>query len=63
MTTLIRTIVLEYDVIEVHYNQTLKNKPYLVRLFSYDSSDPSELRLDKEELDNLYQILKENDLL
>ena len=63
MTTLIRTIVLEYDLVEVHYNPNLKNNPYLVRMFSYNSSDPVELRLEKKEVDNLYQTLKKYGLL
>lgn len=63
MTTLIRTLVLEYDLVEVHYNPNLKNNPYLVRMFSYNSSDPVELRLEKKEVDNLYQVLKEKNLL
>ena len=62
-TTKIRTIVLEYDLIEIHYNENLKNKPYLVRFFSYNNSDPKELRIDETELQNLYQILKKNELL
>lgn len=61
--TLLRTLILEYDLIEVHYNKLLKNKPYLVRVFSYNNSDPSELRLDEKEVKNLYQTLKEYDLL
>jgi hypothetical protein len=61
--TLIRTLNLEYDVIDIHYNQLLKNKPYLVRVFSYNNTDPSELRLNEEEIDKLYQILKEHKLL
>ena len=63
MTTLLRTLNLEYDVVEIHYNELLKNKPYLVRVFSYNNTDPSELRLDEEQVDNLYQTLKEQDLL
>ena len=63
MTTLLRTLNLEYDVVEIHYNELLKNKPYLVRVFSYNNTDPSELRLDEEQVDNLYQTLKEHDLL
>lgn len=55
--------MLEYDLIEVHYNATLKKKPYLVRVFSYNNSEPVELRLDKKEIDNLYQTLKDNHLL
>ena len=62
-TTLIRTLHLEYDLVEVHYNSNLKNKPYLVRVFSYNNSDPAEIRLNKKELDNLYQILKNHKLL
>ena len=61
--TLLRTLNLEYDLIEIHYNELLKNKPYLVRVFSYNNTDPSELRLDKEQVDNLYRTLKEHDLL
>lgn len=57
-TTLIHTLHLEYDLVEVHHNSNLKNKPYLVRVFSYNNSDPTEIRLNKIELDNLYQILK-----
>ena len=61
--TLLRTLNLEYDLIEIHYNELLKNKPYLVRVFSYNNSDPSELRLDENQINNLYQTLKEHDLL
>ena len=62
--TLLRTLILEYDLIEIHYNELLKNKPYLVRVFSYyHNDDPSELRLDEKEVKNLYQTLKEHDLL
>ena len=63
MTTLLRTLNLEYDVVEIHYNELLKNKPYLVRVFSYNNTDPSELRLDEEQVNNLYQTLKEYYLL
>jgi len=63
MQTLVRTLNLEYDVIEIHYNEFLKNKPYLVRVFSYNNTDPSELRLDEKEVKNLYQTLKEHNLL
>jgi hypothetical protein len=61
--TLLRTLNLEYDTIEIHYNELLKNKPYLVRVFSYNNTDPSELRLDEKEVKNLYQTLKKYDLL
>ena len=61
--TLLRTLILEYDVVEVHYNELLKNKPYLIRVFSYNNSDPAELRVDEEQVKNLYQTLKEHYLL
>jgi len=51
--------MLEYDLIEIHHNKRLKNKPYLVRVFSYNNSDPHELRLNEDDLKNLYKILKE----
>ena len=63
MMTLLRTLILEYDLIEIHYNELLKNKPYLVRVFSYNNSDSSELRLDENQINNLYQTIKEHDLL
>lgn len=63
MMTLIRTLELEYDLIEVHYNPLLKNKPYLVRVFNYNSSDPNEIRLDVDEIKQLYQILQKYKLL
>ena len=56
--TKLRTIVLEYDLIEIHHNKNLKNKPYLVRVFSYSNSDPHEIRLNETELKDLYKILK-----
>jgi len=61
--TLLRTLILDYDLIEVHYNELLKNKPYLVRVFSYNSSDPTELRVDENQVNNLYKTLKEYYLL
>jgi hypothetical protein len=61
--TLLRTLNLEYDLVEIHYNELLKNKPYLVRVFNYNNKEPSELRLTKEQVKNLYQTLKEHDLL
>lgn len=57
--TLLRTIVLEYDLIEIHHNTNLKNKPYLVRIFSYNNSYPNELRLEEADIKNLYKILKQ----
>ena len=56
--TKLRTIILEYDLIEIHHNKNLKNKPYL-RVFSYNNSDPHELRLNEDDLKNLYKILKD----
>jgi len=61
--TKIRVIELEYDLIEIHYNSLLQKKPYLVRVFNYNSSEPEELRLQANEIDNLYNILKENKYL
>jgi hypothetical protein len=60
MTTLLRTIVREYDVIEIHYNDLLNHKPYLIRVLNYDNNYPVELRLNQEEIDNLYEILKDS---
>jgi hypothetical protein len=60
--TLIRTIVLEYDLIEIHYNPILKKKPYLVRIYNWNN-EPEELRLEQNEIDNLYNILKKNKYL
>jgi hypothetical protein len=57
--TKLRTIMLEFDLIEVHHNPNLKKKPYLVRVFSSNNSDPHELRLDESELKDLYKILKD----
>lgn len=63
MSTLINTIVLDYDLIEIHYNPVLKNKPYLVRAYNWNNPEPTEIRLDEKELTNLYSILQEKDLL
>jgi len=61
--TKIRTLELDYDLIEIHHNPMLKNKPYLVRIFSYNNFDPEELRLDENDIKNLYNILKEHKLI
>ena len=58
--TIIRVIELEYDLIEVHYNPILKNNPYLVRIFSYNSDEPQEIRIDQKQFGDLYKFLKEN---
>jgi uncharacterized membrane protein (DUF106 family) len=63
MKTLIRIIELDYDLIEVHFNPLLKNKPYLIRVYNWNSQEPEELRLNKEEVENLYSVLKENNLI
>lgn len=63
MTTLLRTLNLEYDIIEIHYNELLNNNPYLVRVFNYNNKEPNELRLTEEQIKNLYQALKEHKLL
>lgn len=63
MKTLIKRIELDCEIIEIHYNSCLKTKPYLVRIFSYLNFDPEELRLDEEEIKNLYNILKERNLV
>lgn len=56
--TKLQTIVLEDNLIEIHYNKNLKNKPYLIKIFNYNK-DTHELRLDEEELENLNNILKD----
>jgi len=61
--TMINCIDLDFQMIEIHHNKLLTNKPYLVRVFQYNNFDPEELRLDETEIKNLYNILKENKLL
>lgn len=61
--TLIRTLELDYDLIEIHYNPNLSKRQYLVRIFSYSQTDPQEIRLDEKDMDSLYQIMKEHKLL
>ena len=63
MTTLTRVIELEYDYIEIHYNEMLTIKPYLVRIFNYNNNDPEEIRLDEKDIKNLYAVLKEHKFL
>lgn len=63
MTTLIRTIMLEYDLIEIHHNSNIKNKPYLIRVYNYNRPDPTEIRLQENPSSNLFNILKEYKLL
>lgn len=61
--TLLRTLELDYDLIEIHHNPMLKNKPYLVKVFNYNNTDPNEIRLDDEEIKQLYKVLKKHKLL
>lgn len=56
--TRIRRITLDYDVIEIHYNKNLKKKPYLARIFNYNNNDPNEIRLEENEIKDLYNLLK-----
>jgi hypothetical protein len=58
MKTLINTIELEFDIVEIHHQPMLKKNPFLIRIFNFLSSEPTEIRL--QELTNLYKILKEN---
>lgn len=60
MQTLIRTLEFEYETLEVHHNKNLTKRPYLIRVFSYNDSGVKELRLEENELQDLYKILKEN---
>lgn len=59
MITLIRTVILDHTIIEIHYNQVLKHKPYMMRIFTYDEN-PIEIRYDKEDIDNFYKVLNDN---
>lgn len=54
---------LDYDLIEIHYNDMVKNKPYLVRVFNYNDCEPTEFRVDENEIKNLYLLLKEHGVL
>ena len=63
MTTMINRIELDCEIIEIHHNQVLTKRPYLVRIFRYTNYDPAELRLDEEEIKDLYNILKEQNLI
>lgn len=66
--TLINTIRMEMDVIEVHQNKNLSKNQYLIRVFSYNNAppgdnDPTEFRCDEGEVKNLYNTLKKRKLL
>jgi hypothetical protein len=56
--TKVQTIMLENNIIEIHYNTNLKSNPYLIRIFSYNNNYPNELRLNETEIQDLYNILK-----
>ena len=63
MKTIINKIELNCETIEIHHNPFLTKRPYLVRIFKNTNCDTTELRLDKEETKNLYNILKEQNLI
>lgn len=48
-------------IIEIHHNTNLRNKPYLVRVFTYNNHYPNEFRLSQIELQDLYKILDYNE--
>ena len=56
MTTLIRTIELDCDLIEIHYNPNLVKRPYLVRVFNYNNTDLNEFRLDEKEFNKMSEL-------
>jgi hypothetical protein len=51
--TKLRTLVLEYDLIEIHYNENLKNNPYLVRVFSYNAGSDIHDSVDNHVFDGV----------
>lgn len=61
-SSLLRTLVLEFDIIEIHYNENLKRNPYLIRVFSYNN-DPVEFRIDESDMKNLYNFLRKKEVL
>lgn len=50
-----QTIVCDDLFIDIQYNPSIKNKPYLVRFYSYDCC--SEHRLDQQDLLKLNGVL------
>lgn len=62
-STLVNTIHMETDIIEVHKNKNLTKNPYLIRVFSYNNNDPDEFRCEESEVKNLYNTLKKRKLL
>ena len=56
MSNKLQTIVWEDDIIEIFYNASLSNKPYLIRLSNYDSM-VYEIRADHSDIDELSTML------
>ncbi len=59
MTTLKQIIELNKYYIEIHHNDLVKNKPYLIRIFNYES-DPIEIRATQEELNDFMGYIRQN---
>ena len=55
--TKIRSIDTGYYLIEIHHNPILSNKPYLLRVYNYDS-DIVEMRTTQNEIDNFLNDLE-----
>lgn len=53
MTTYILT---NDDIIEIIYNDMLKDRPYLLRFYNYDN-EKYEIRMNKEDVDYFTKIL------
>lgn len=56
--TKLKTIILENDIIEILYNKNLTNKPYLLRLISYNN-ELYEMRADADDLKKLRDIIND----
>lgn len=59
MTTLKQIIELNNYYIEIHHNDLVKNKPYLIRVFNYEI-DPVEIRATQEELNDFMGHIGQN---
>lgn len=59
MTTLKQIIELNNYYIEIHHNDLVKNKPYLIRIFNYEI-DPIEIRATAQELNDFINYIGEN---
>lgn len=53
MTTYILT---NDDIVEILYNDMLKDRPYLLRFYNYDN-EKYEIRMNKEDIDYFTKIL------